>query len=169
MPSTPQTSRSLGAVCLVLLLAIAPGCATFAEYGSEQKFGVGVRGNVALDRVVPGDEGIANATLARLELNGSVHRFFPSEGTWTEANADMLLPLIRVGGGAARTYVGTGLSFGRFEPDVGPSDTKLGANLIGGLRFEQRTLAPFFEVRGSLGGAEQLSAVLGFQLFGGSF
>ncbi len=152
-----------------LFLVLVSGCATFAEYGSEQKLGVGVRGNVALERVIPGDEGIANATLSRLELNGSAHRFFPSEGTWTEANADLLLPLIRVGGGAARTYVGTGVSFGRFEPDVGSSESKVGANLIGGLRFEQRTLAPFFEVRGSLGGAEQLSAVLGFQLFGGSF
>lgn len=120
-----------------------------------------------MDRFVPADEGAGSRTLSRLELAGSLQRSWPPDASWTAGNVDGVLPLIRLGEGAARTYVGTGLHLGRLELDGGGSDTRLGLNLIGGLRFEQRFLAPRFEVRGSVGGIDQLSAVIGVQLVGG--
>jgi hypothetical protein len=164
-----KSSFPLHSLVLVGVVAFFSGCATYGEYGSETEFGLGVRGNVGVDRFISDEAGAGAGTLSRLELNGSVQRSWISQGRWTEANGDVLLPMIRVGGGAARTYVGTGLHLAQFDPDVGSTQSDVGLNLIGGLRFEQRTFAPFFEVRGSAFGVDQLSAVAGVQLFGGSF
>lgn len=163
------SSFSLRSLLLFAVVACLSGCATFGEYGSETEFGLGVRGNLGADRFISEDAGAAAGTLARLELNGSIQRSWISQGSWTEANADVLLPMIGVGSGAARTYLGTGLHLAQFDPDIGSTSSELGLNLIGGLRFDQRTFAPFFEIRGSAFGVEQLSAVAGIQLFGGSF
>lgn len=151
------------------LLAFLPGCAAFLEYGSDMDAGIGVRGNVPLGQVVSREDERGERAISRLELAVSAHQFFPSGADYTEANADLLLPLIALGDGAARTYVGTGLHVGRFSPDVGSSDTNVGLNLLGGVRFDRRVMAPFFEVRGSLGGTDQLSVVAGVQIFGGMF
>jgi hypothetical protein len=154
---------------LPLLAAFAfllSGCATFVEYGSETDFGVGVRGVLPMERVVSDDPG---ALVSRLELAGSFHRGWPAAGSWTEGNLDVFLPLFRLGGEDARSYVGTGLHVGRLNPDLGDSSTKVGANFIGGVRFQQRGFAPFVELRASAGGADQLSGVLGVQFLRGSF
>lgn len=145
---------------------LSTGCATFVEYGSETDFGVGVRGTLPLERIVSEDPGML---VSRLELAGSFHRGWPSAGTWTEGNLDLLFPLIELGGEGARSYVGAGIHAGRMNPDEGESRTKLGANFIGGVRFQQRGFAPFVELRGSAGGADQLSGVLGVQFFRSSF
>ncbi len=153
----------------VILLAFLPGCATFVEYGSETDAGIGVRGNIPLGQVLTAEDQRGAGAISRLELAVSAHHFFPSGADYTEANADLLLPLLRVGDGAARTYAGTGIHVGRLSPDAGGSDTKIGLNLVGGLRFDRPVLAPFFEVRGSVGGMDQLSAAVGVQIFGGMF
>lgn len=155
-----------------LLLAtslLLPGCATFVEFGSESSFGVGARGNIPLGQILSPEGRVGDAAVSRLELSGSVHRFWPDRGDYTEGNLDLILPLVPLGDGAARLYLGGGLHLGRVAPDVGETSTKVGANVLGGLRFERRALAPFLEIRGAVGGYEQLSAAFGLQLFGGMF
>jgi hypothetical protein len=159
-------NTSLRLSLLTTFAFLLAGCATFVEYGSETDFGVGVRGVLPLERVVSDDPG---ALVSRLELAGSFHRGWPSAGSWTEGNLDLLLPLFPLGGEGARSYVGTGIHVGRLNPDLGESSTKVGANFIGGVRFQQRGFAPFVELRGSAGGADQLSGVLGIQFLRGSF
>lgn len=160
----PSPVRCLSLLAVTLL---ASGCAAFAEYGSETEFGLGVRGNAGLDRVIPGETG--DAALSRMEGSASLHQFWMDGADYTEANLDVLLPLVPLGGGAARTYVGTGVNLGRISPEVGSSDTDVGLNLIGGVRFQRRAFAPFFELRGSVGGQDQLSGLVGVQLTGGLF
>jgi hypothetical protein len=162
----PRINQSLRLPLMAAFVFLLAGCATFAEYGSETDFGVGVRGVLPLERVVSDDPG---ALVSRLELAGSFHRGWPAAGSWTEGNLDLFLPLFRLGGEDARSYVGTGLHVGRLNPDVGGSSTRVGANFIGGVRFQQRGFAPFVELRGSAGGADQLSGVLGIQFLRGSF
>lgn len=162
----PRPNRWIPLALAALLL---PACATFVEYGSESSFGIGARGSVPLGRVLSPEGRMGDAAVSRLELAGSIHRFWPDNADYTEANLDLLLPLFAVGDGAARTYVGGGLHLGRISPDVGETESELGVNLFGGFRFDRRAVAPFFEVRGALGGYDQLSAAFGVQLFGGMF
>lgn len=166
-PSSRPVRMASAGLMVAFALMVLPSCMAFVEYGSETDFGVGVRGSVPMDRVFARDDGTGSGALSRVELAGSLSRAFPTDASWTEASADAIVPLIRLGDGAARMYVGGGLHLGRLDPDVGDADTKFGANLIGGLRFEQRFLAPQFEIRGSLAGADQLKALIGVQLVGG--
>ena len=165
----PFPSASTLPLLTALLLVLLPGCATFVEYGSETDAGIGVRGNLPLGQVLTAEDRRGAGAISRLELAVSAHHFFPSGADYTEANADLLLPLLRVGDGAARTYAGTGIHVGRLSPDGASSDSKVGLNLLGGVRFDRPLFAPFFEVRGSLGGMDQLSAAAGFQIYGGMF
>lgn len=153
----------------VLLFVFLPGCTAFVQYGSETDFGLGVRGSLPMDRVLGRDEGPGAGALSRLELAGSLSRSWPTAASWTEGSLDALVPLFRLADGGARTYAGAGVHLGRIHPDVADADTetKFGGNLVGGIRFEQR-IAPLFEVRASLGGIDQLSALAGVQFFGGN-
>lgn len=157
------------AVPTLLLTTLLTGCAAFGAYGGESGAGFGLRGNLPLGRVLSPESGVGNATVSRLELAGSLQRFQPEGTVYTEGTLDLLLPLVALGDGAARTYVGAGVHLGRFSPEVGESRTEAGASILGGLRFDRRALAPFAEVRASTGGYDQLSVLVGLQLFGGMF
>lgn len=83
------------------------------EHGSETDFGLGVRGSVPsvrgsvpMDRVFGREDGRGSGALSRAERAGSLNRSFPASASWTELNADAVVPVIRLGDGAARTYVG---------------------------------------------------------------
>jgi hypothetical protein len=154
---------------LVIVTLLLSGCAAFVDYGSESSFGIAARGNLPLGRVLSPEGSVGGATVSRLELAGSLHRSWPDNGTYTEGNVDLVLPLTTLGGGAARSYLGGGLHVGRVSPEVGDDRTELGVNVLAGVRFDRRVAAPFFEVRGALGGYDQLSAAVGVQLFGGMF
>ncbi len=145
---------------------LVSGCATFAEYDSDQDIGFGIRGQVPLERVFSPEGSIGGATVSRLEIAGSLHRFSPGDDTLLIGSTDLVLPLFSLADGQARTYVGGGLHLGRRSFDVGGADTSLGANLMGGVRFDRRAFAPYFEVRGGIGGYSSLSAMLGVRLFG---
>lgn len=160
---------SMLALSSLALLAFLPGCAAFLQYGSDMDAGIGVRGNIPLGQIISQEDRPGERVVSRLEMAVSAHHFFPSGADYTEANADLLLPLVPLGDGAARTYVGSGIHVGRLSPDLGDSDTRVGLNVMGGLRFDRRLMAPFFEIRGSVGGTDQLSAVAGVQIFGGMF
>jgi hypothetical protein len=162
-------SVGAAALALALILVSTPGCAVFVEYGSESQMGVGLRGTVPMDRIISREDQAGGGTLSRLEIAGSGHRSWPSDGTWTQGSAEAVLPLFRLAEGQARAYAGAGMHLASFSPDVGDSDTTLGGNLVGGIRFERRVLAPMFEVRGYVGGTGQLSALAGVHLFGARF
>jgi hypothetical protein len=151
---------------LLALAAFLPACATFAEYDSSQDLGLGVRGQVPLTRIISPEGSVSGSTASRLEIAGSLHRFTPGESTLVVASSDLVLPLFRLADGQARTYVGGGAHLGRVSPPSGDTSTEAGLNLMGGVRFERRAFAPFFEVRGGVGGYSELSAVLGVRLFG---
>lgn len=170
MTRLPHLSRTLrSALALGAAVVFGSGCATFGEYGSETEFGYGVRGTLPMERLVSDDAGTLGRSISRLEFSGSVHRSTPGDLTWTEFNADLVRPLFRIGDNAARTYVGGGVMLGRSDLDGVGSDTEVGLNVVGGIRTTRRAFAPFAEARGSVGGIEQLSLVLGVQLFGGAF
>lgn len=162
-------SLAAAALSVALILVSSSGCAVFVEYGSESELGVGLRGTVPMDRIMSRDDQVGGGTLSRMEVTASGHRSWPSGGTWTQGSAEAVFPLFTLAEGQARSYAGGGLHLASFDPDVGSSDTTLGATLVGGFRFDRRALAPLFEVRASLGGADQLSALAGVQLFGARF
>lgn len=120
-----------------------------------------------MDRFVGEDAGALARSMSRFELNGSVHYATPSGYDWTEFNADLLRPLFSLGDGTARTYIGAGAMVGRASFDEVGSDTQVGLNVLGGVRFQRRAFAPFAEARGDLGGLDQLSILVGVRLFGG--
>ncbi len=162
-------SGSLRLASVLLLLPLLPGCAAFGAYGSDSRAGFGVRGNVPLGRVLSPESSMGEATVSRLELAASVQRFQPEGTDYTEAGLDLILPLVSLGSGAARTYVGGGVHLGRFSPDEGETRTEGGASILGGIRFDRRALAPFGEARLTTGGYDQLTVLVGLQFFGGMF
>jgi hypothetical protein len=155
---------------LVLLVALftLPACSTFVHYGSETELGFGARAHIPMESLISEDEE-GTRTISRFEFAPSIYRGSPQGANWTEANADFLLPLFRLVEGQARAYAGAGVGVGRLSVDEVGSTTEVGANIIGGVRFERRTFAPFAEARGSVGGTGQLGVVVGVQLFGGGF
>jgi hypothetical protein len=155
---------------LVLATLVLGGCATFAEYDSELDFGLGVRGELPMDRVLTPTGTAGGATVHRLEMAGSLHRFTPGDATVLMGSGDVILPLVRMADGAARLYTGAGVHLGRRSVDVPVQDgggtassVSGGATLLGGVRFEHQGVAPFFEVRGGIGGYSSLSAMAGIR------
>lgn len=69
-----------------------------------------------------------------------------------------------------RPYLGAGLNIARMSVDAGTlgstSDTEMGLNVLGGLKFLLGGMESFTEARISLGGGEQFAIQFGF-LFGG--
>lgn len=163
--SFPGSRRTLPSLLILPAVALClTGCFAFAEYDADRSFGVGVRGQVDLDRVLPMDRDEDGGGLAsRLGVAGGIHLFTPDEGDVLQANVDLMVPLLRLGDGAARSYAGTGVSLARISSGDDPSWDP-GLNLLGGVQFERRTFAPFFEARGGLGGATTFSAVVGVRI-----
>ncbi|TVP73306.1 MAG: hypothetical protein EA352_12040 [Gemmatimonadales bacterium] len=122
-----------------------------------------------MERFTGDDPGALARSLGAFELAGSVHRASPTGYDWTEFNVDLLRPLFALGEGTARTYIGAGAMVGRASFDEAGTDTQVGLNVLGGIRFQRRAFAPFAEARGDLGGLDQLSIAVGVQLFGGGF
>jgi len=159
-------SSARGALALLAAVALLPGCATFAEYDSDQDFGIGIRGHLPLERVISTEGTVGEATASRLELAGSLHRFSPGPFNLVIGSADLVLPLVAIGDGAARLYTGGGVHLGR-RSDGDDSNLEAGATLLGGLRFQHPVAAPFFEVRGGIGGYSSLSAMAGLRFLTG--
>jgi len=161
---SPRTART--GLLLLAALALLPGCATFAEYDSDQDFGIGIRGQVPLERILSPEGAVGGAATSRMEIAGSLHRFTPGPANLLVASADLMVPLVGLADGAARLYTGGGVHLGRLSVND-DSDLKAGATLLGGVRFQHRVVAPFFEVRGGIGGYSSLSAMAGVRFFSG--
>lgn len=101
-------SSARGALALLAVVALLPACATFAEYDSDQDFGIGIRGHLPLTRVLSPEGSVGEATASRLELGGSLHRFTPGPNELVIGSADLVLPRVAGGDGAARLYTGAG-------------------------------------------------------------
>lgn len=168
LPHSAGSRVEIPLFLLVLLPVLAlstTGCFAFAEYDADRSFGAGVRGQVALDRVLPMDREEDNGGLVgRMGVAGGVHFFTPEDEDVLEANLDLVVPLVRLGGGAARSYAGGGASLARIS-SAGDRSWDPGVSLFGGVQFERRTFAPFFEARGGLGGATTFSALVGVRIF----
>lgn len=149
-----------------------------AGYGSssgiEPGFGLGVRGMFGLGLADP--EGGGDTALGALSALVTVDRFFPDCdrldcGLW-ELNGNLVLPLFAARG--FTPYVGAGAGLARLsvdeDEDVDPvlvTDTDIGVNLLGGLRYRTDGFTTFGELRQNIGGGEDPFYVSFGLLFGG--
>jgi opacity protein-like surface antigen len=140
------------------------------NWGEDWDLGIGARIEFPLGLQ-------ADGILSRAFAIGSFDYYFPDCGgidevdcSFFEINLNGAVPLTAEG---FNPYVGGGLNIARFSVDIagdtagGGSDTEVGLNLLGGLRFLIGTIAAFAEAKFVVNGAEQLAVTFGV-LFGGS-
>lgn len=100
-----------------------------------------------------------------LELIGSFDYFFPDIDNFDyweiNANAAYVIPVPTP---TVAPYAGAGINIARASVDVGTvpgvgdfsaSDTEVGLNLLGGVKFPLQSVTPYGELRIELGGGEQ--------------
>lgn len=130
-----------------------------ASVATETDLGLGGRLLFGLEQFVIGMEGIA-----------SLDYFFPDNSDYWELNGNIVVPVPITEG--FEPYLGGGLNLGffSFEEDPGGTgdntDTEIGLNLVGGMKFATTNFRPFLEVRGTIAGAEQLVFTGGILLGG---
>ncbi len=163
-----------GLVVLALLAGSVPVMDASAQvraganlaWGDDADFGIGGRIGFGLGSI---------SERHPVEAIVSFDYFFPDEGgsgvdlTYWEINANGIWKFNLPNSGVA-PYLGAGLNFARASVDVsgigGGSDSKVGLNILGGLRFNvMGAVQPFAEARIELGGGEQLVLAFGV-LFG---
>jgi hypothetical protein len=124
------------------------------SWADEADFGVGARLDIELDKVYSG-----------LGVTASFYYYFPDDfgdvdASYWEANTNVTYMVF----GDLGPYVGTGLNIAQGNVGLDPGDaigedaTKVGLNLLGGLRFNDRL---FLEARFELGGGDQFVATAG--------
>lgn len=137
------------------------------SWGSDSDIGVGARAEFDLTNTLSQQGPLSNAfIITQLDV------YFPDCGgadcTWMEFNPSLAVP---VPAGTLNAYLGAGLNIARISVDLGTfgnqSNTEIGINLLGGLKFPLGGLSAFSEARLSLGGGEQFAVSFGL-LFGGS-
>ncbi|CAN5871637.1 hypothetical protein BH23GEM9_BH23GEM9_28790 [soil metagenome] len=157
--------------CSVLLLAIpSTGDAQVAfgpqlSWGSDSDIGVGGRAVIGIPQFRTGLELHVSGDYFFLDCGGSTSEV---DCSWIEFNANAALPVPLAEN--LNTYVGAGLNVTRVKVDVGPfgsaSNTEIGINVLGGLKFPMGGMTPFTEARFTIGGSEQFVLTVGL-LFGG--
>lgn len=140
---------------LIALLALCAGATTSlsaqvrfgpqVSFADDADFGIGARLEYGLDKLFP---------KAPLLSAASFDYFFPGNNvTYWEINYNVSY-LFKVD--ALTPYAGGGLHFAHASVDGGGSNSEMGLNLLGGLRFKTASkLTPFVEARIELGGGEQ--------------
>lgn len=154
--------------CSALLLAVPSAVEAQVSFGpqvawaDDADFGVGARVALGLPQVRPG-----------VELHISGDYFFidcPSgvDCSWIELNGNLHLPVPV--SPDLNTYVGGGLNIARVKYSVdgfgSASDSEIGINVLGGLKFPMAALTPFVEASFTIGGGEQFGIRAGFLLGG---
>lgn len=166
--------RRLG--MLLVGVAVWLGSASHAEaqrfgaqvsWGDDSDVGLGARAEFDMKNVLAKTGAFANAFLIT-----QFDWYFVdcNECSYFEINPSLAVPIPAQ---TLKPYLGGGLKISRFAVDLGAplgtqSDTDVGVNLLGGLKFGLGNLDAFSEARISLGGHfEQLALSFGV-LFGGS-
>jgi len=137
-----------------------------ASYGEDTDFGVGPRVSLAIPA---GDLG--------LSLVGSFDYFFPSDAdadalgvdiNYWELSGNLVLD-IPVGEGSVGPYLGAGINYAEASGSasgagltISASESEVGVNLLGGLRFGSAGASPFVEGRYSTA-SEQIVVSVGVQ------
>lgn len=137
------------------------------SWGSDSDLGIGARAEFDLTGK------LAKAgPLSQAFIITAFDFYFPDCGgvdcTWWELNPSIAIPLKST---SLNPYVGAGLNIASVTVDLGTfgkrSDTQVGLNILGGLKFPLGGLSAFSEARLSLGGGEQVAVSFGV-LFGGA-
>jgi hypothetical protein len=134
------------------------------SWGDETDFGIGARLELGLPDVFTTEPPLSNTFLI-----GSFDYFFPEfcdgfdDCSYWELNANLAVPITAT---SIDPYAGLGLNIGRAS-FADESDSEVGLNLLGGLRFALGGLSAFGEGRFVLGGSEQFVLSLGV-LVGGT-
>jgi hypothetical protein len=125
---------ALVACALTILAVAAPAHAV-----------VDLRGGVYTDLEKPfAGAGLFFHGSGPLYLNPNVEYVFVDDGTFGTANFDLLLQIPT--GGSPRIWGGGGLALVYTDPEIGASDTKPRANIIGGIGFGGRT-SPYLQAK----------------------
>lgn len=134
------------------------------NWGDDTDFGLGARLELGLPNLLTTQGPFSNTYLI-----GSFDWFFPdcNECTYWEINANLAVPITAT---SIDPYAGAGLNIAHISVETGVgdvSDTEVGLNLLGGIRFDLGTLGAFTEGRFELGGGEQFVLTFGV-LVGGT-
>lgn len=138
------------------------------SWGDESDIGVGVRGEWDFANKLT-----KSGAFSRAFIIGQLDYYFvdcPSgvSCTWLEINPSLAIPFTTTGS-SVKPYAGAGLHivYARTAASgVSNSETDMGLNLLGGLKFDLGGMDAFSELRLGLGGdAEQLAASFGI-MFG---
>lgn len=128
------------------------------SWGDDSDVGIGVRYENDLNRLIPA---------RNLRVVGSFDWFFPGNNVdYFEINANVAyqftIPSSRIG-----PYAGGGLNIARASGGLGTSsDTQVGLNLLGGLRFPSAgRIRPYVEGRFEFSGGEQFVLTGGILFF----
>ena len=161
----------LGAAAAVAISASAVQAKQFGiqgSWGDDSDFGIGARIEYGLPNLLTN-----SGPFSRTFLIGSFDYFFPDcpddvDCTYWEINSNLAIPLVASG---IDPYVGAGLNIAHVSAelegsDLGGSDTEVGLNLLGGLRFPLGGVSAFAEGRIELGGGEQFVLTFGALLGG---
>jgi hypothetical protein len=165
----------LMAGCAVLLALPSAGQAQIqfgpqVAWGSDSDLGVGARIALGMPQIRPGVE---------LHVGGDYFFFDCDSGfsevdcSWIEVNANLHVPVPV--SPTLNTYAGAGLNVARVKVSVdgfgdtfSASNTEIGLNVLGGLKFSAASFTPFVEASFTLGGGEQFVLRAGILLGGGS-
>ena len=160
-------------IVLGVVLALAVGVSDLraqrfglqVDWGSDADLGLGARleANARL---------ASSGAFSRSWFIGSFDYYFDAcnDCSYWEINLNMAVPVNAEG---VRPYLGAGLNIAHisvdFDDDIlddDPSNTEAGLNLLGGLRFPIGDLSSYLELRGEVGGGEQLVLTFGILLGG---
>jgi len=134
------------------------------SWGDDTDFGIGARLELGLPNLFT-----TQGPFSRTYLIGSFDWFFPDfcddidDCSYWEINANLAIPITAQ---SIDPYVGTGLNIARVAA-FDESETEVGLNLLGGIRFNLGSLGAFTEGRFVLSGAEQFVLTFGV-LVGGT-
>lgn len=131
-------------------------------WGSDADLAVGARIELGLPNLLT-----SSGPLSSTFLIGSFDYYIDCEecSLW-EVNGNLAVP---VAASSLNPYLGAGLNVMRFSTDfagLDVSDTEIGLNLLGGLKFPIGSLSAFGEGRLTVSGSEQFALTFGV-LFGG--
>lgn len=174
-PSGARMRKVLvGLVAVVMCATVAPAAqaqrfGVQADFGTDTDVGIGVRGEFDLRNVFTNQGAFSRAFIV-----ASFDYFFVdcpqgADCSYWEINPMLAVP-ITVTNPKITPYLGGGLNIGNSKVEAGgfsASDTNIGLNLLGGLRFPMGGLSAYTDARIVVGDNDQLVLTFGI-LFGGT-